>query len=128
MSIAITPRKHLITALLVPAIALTGITAEAFGGKADAQAQQQQQRPQREIPESTEERSSARLPPCPPGAAASPNCRAWNPPRRAESADSCECQITYQTINGQRVAVKDCYVLLPNNQVYYCENEHLVRR
>jgi hypothetical protein len=136
MTIAIATRKTLIAALFVPAIALTGVTAEAFVGKSDAQAQQLQRAPQRSvnrvpgIPGGGGNGPSAPpLRPCPPGTITHVvDCRPWTPPRRVASEDKCECHVKYQTINGQRVAVRDCYVLLPNDQVYYCENQRLMRR
>lgn len=129
MNAAIASRRTLIAALFVPAMALTGMTAEAVTGNSEAFAQvspPNQQRPP--VPESSNGATTPELPPCPPGAAPTPNCRPWNPPRRAESEEDCECQITYQTMNGQRVAVRDCYVLLPNDKVYYCEQGRLVER
>ena len=137
MTIAIATRKTLIAALFVPAIALTGVTAEAFVGKSDAQAQQLQRAPQRTVNRipgipggGGNGPSRVPLRPCPPGvtAAVDLNCRPWTPPRfTAASKEECTCHTTYTTINGRRVATKDCYVLLPDDTTYYCRNPSVVR-
>ena len=63
------------------------------------------------------------IPPCRPGAAASPNCRPWTPPTVVvESEEECQCQM--RRVNG--VMMKDCYVML-RNLVHYCKAGHLVR-
>lgn len=64
------------------------------------------------------------IPLCPPGTAPTPNCRAWTPPRTipvAKSEDDCSCTNRYITVNGLRVATRDCYVLLPSKRVHYCQ-------
>lgn len=69
-------------------------------------------------------RRLSKIPPCPPGAAVTPNCRPWTPPTRiVQSADECQCEM--RRVNG--VMMKDCYVML-RNLVHYCKAGHLIRR
>jgi len=134
MNTTLTHRNIFAAMVLVPAMALTGIMAESFAGQSAAFAQQQ----------SSSRGSSDNGPrgdksdfdpthaqrPCPPGATGAPgaNCEPWTPPRfTAKSEEECGCHVTFRTINGQRVAMKDCYVLLPNNKVHYCEADTVLR-
>jgi hypothetical protein len=59
---------------------------------------------------------------CPPGTtthACPPPPRRLPP--RVSSIEECSCHVTYHMVGGQRVAVKDCYVTLPNDKIAYCE-------
>lgn len=124
--------------VLVPTIALAGVVAEPFAGKSAAEAQVSTRAPNnrpganpKDDPDSDPVSRSRLLRPCPPGVTTivgGANCRPWTPPRfTAASKEDCSCHVTYKTINGQRVATKDCYVLLPTDEVYYCKNPSVIR-
>jgi hypothetical protein len=56
-----------------------------------------------------------------------PNCitHVCQPPRqmrRVASRESCECKINVIRSGGRTIQVKDCYVALPDNTVYFCKN------
>ncbi|MAZ16071.1 hypothetical protein [Oricola sp.] len=135
MNTTLTHRNIFAALVLVPAMALGGLVAEPIAGKSGAEAQQQsfQRSPDYSRPDrkdsSDEPRRGRTPPPCIPGTAsvAAIDCTPWTPPRfTASSKEDCECHIVYKTVNGQRVAEKDCYVLLPTNKVYYCQNPRAV--
>lgn len=135
MKTTLTHRNILAALVLVPAMALTGVMAESLAGQSAAFAQQQSagrgspdNGPRGDKGSGPETNRAQR--PCPIGVAAvaGGNCEPWTPPRfSAVSAEECGCHITYKTINGRRVAAKDCYVLLPNNKVHYCQNDTIIR-
>lgn len=124
--------------VIVPTIAMTGLVAEPFAGKSGAEAQQRQSQSLSRSPNfsgpsnnggSDEPRRPRTPPPCQPGTAAvaAIDCTPWTPPRfTAASEEECECHIVYKTVNGRRVPMKDCYVLLPTNKVHYCQNPRVV--
>lgn len=135
MNTTLTHRNIFAALVLVPALALTGVMAESFAGQSAAFAQQQSSG--RGSPDSGQRggkgsdpaSSNARIP-CPIGvtAVAGGNCEPWTPPRfTAKSEDDCGCHVTYSIVNGQRIATKDCYVLLPNNKVHYCQADTVIR-
>lgn len=65
-----------------------------------------------------------RTPPCPVGAAPTPNCRPWTPPTQVvQSADECRCEL--RRVNGR--LIKDCYVML-RDLVHYCNAGSLQRK
>lgn len=135
MTTTLTYRKRLATLFLVPAIAFAGVTAEAIGDMSGAQAQQQTRAPARIDPrpngggDGSDAPIIRRLRPCVPGVAvAAVPCRPWTPPTHtAASEEDCSCHVTYKTVNGQRIAAKDCFVLLPDKRVHYCENPRILR-
>ncbi|MFZ2100111.1 MAG: hypothetical protein WAU86_06055 [Oricola sp.] len=137
MTIAFATRKILITALFVPMIAMTAVSVEPFAGLSGAHAQQSPNNPAPTPPPPAgtpptgdfdgDGPYSSMIPPCVPGTPVTPNCRPWTPPRQVSSAEECECQIVYKTIGGKRVAIKDCYVLLPSQKVRYCDDNRLRR-
>lgn len=49
-------------------------------------------------------------------------CRTPRPVRRVVSRESCECKVNVIRSGGRTIQVKDCYVALPDNTVYYCKN------
>lgn len=132
MKLVLAHRNTLSAMLVVPALAAGAMMVTALGDFSPAQAQQQTQTPSRSDPDPGRGNGfhddpivRHQLPPCQPGTPAvlTHDCRPWTPPTHtASSTEDCECAITYKTINGRRVAVKDCYVLLPNNTVGYCMN------
>lgn len=121
--------------VLVPSIALAGIATEPFFGKSGAEAQQRTRSANQidRAPNRSEDDTPELVPldPCEPGTKGAPaelNCRPWTPPTHAASSkEDCSCELTYKMVNGQKVAVRDCYVLLPTNEVYYCPNPRVVR-
>ena len=120
--------------VIVPAIAMAGLVAEPFAGKSGAEAQQLTRSPNTVDRDGSNDSDDGPTrgrtpPPCTPGTAsvAAIDCTPWTPPRfTAASEDECECHIVYKTVNGRRVPMKDCYVLLPTNQVHYCQNPRTV--
>ena len=42
--------------------------------------------------------------------------------RKVVSRESCECKINVIRSGGRTIQVKDCYVSLPDNTIYYCKN------
>jgi len=132
MTIAFKIRKTLALAILIPGLAVTTIGAEVAAGLSSAEAQQLQQKTEKEPGNSISDKGpqQQKLPPCRPGTAsvAAIDCTPWTPPRRvASSKDDCSCELTYKMVGGQKVAVRDCYVLLPTNEVYYCPNPAIMR-
>lgn len=134
MKYAFTKRKILGAMLLVPALALSVVTMEGVSDLSDAKAQQLSRSPNSvdrgPNGDNSDGRNPGRTPrPCPPGTAtlAAIDCTPWTPPTHlASSKEDCSCHVTYKTVNGRRIATKDCYVLLPDNTVHYCQNPHLV--
>ncbi|MAS05677.1 MAG: hypothetical protein CL534_13485 [Ahrensia sp.] len=131
MNTTLTHRNIFAALVLVPAMALTGVMAESLAGQSAAFAQQtgRGQGPSDSGPrgEKGDIDFTRGLRPCPPGAPGS-NCEPWTPPRfTAKSEEECGCHVTYSTVNGQRIATKDCYVLLPNNKVHYCQADTTIR-
>lgn len=56
-----------------------------------------------------------------------PNCitHVCQPPRRMRrvaSRESCDCTINVIRSGGRTIQVKDCYVQLPDNTVFFCKN------
>ena len=132
MNTTLAHRNIFAALVLVPAMALTGVMAESFAGQSAAFAQQAGRGSSDNGPRGDKgDIDPTHAPrPCPPGVAAvaGGNCEPWTPPRfTAKSEEECGCHVTYSTINGQRVATKDCYVLLPNNKVHYCQADTVIR-
>ena len=132
MNTTLTHRNIFAALVLVPAMALTGVMAESFAGQSAAFAQQQSagRGSSDEGPRGDKSDINRAQRPCPIGvtAIAGGNCEPWTPPRfTAKSEEECGCHVTYSTVNGQRIATKDCYVLLPNNKVHYCQADTVIR-
>ena len=132
MKIALATRKTLIAALVVPMLAVTAVSVQSFTGMSDAHAQAAPGGPNgggrgtssKSDPDNDSGLLDAAASNCPPGTATHacpPPPRI--PPRRVSVGEECSCQVTYRMIGGQRVAVKDCYVTLPNDRVAYCEKK-----
>jgi hypothetical protein len=56
-----------------------------------------------------------------------PNCitHVCQPPRqmrKVASRDSCDCTVNVIRSGGRTIQVKDCYVQLPDNTVFFCKN------
>ena len=54
--------------------------------------------------------------------AVSKGCQPRRQLRKVVSRESCECKINVIRSGGRTIQVKDCYVALPDNTVYYCKN------
>lgn len=138
MKTALTHRNSFAALVFVPAIALAGVAAVSLGGMSAAEAQELSRvssNPGTNTPgiagpdlrgfNDDGGNNLVRRRPCEPGAVGvnATDCTPWTPPAvMATSEDECECKIVYNMVNGQRVATKDCYVLLPTHKVHYCTN------
>ena len=128
MNTVINTRRAMLAALIVPMLAVTTLSVATFAGASDAYAQQRGGNDRPGGPDGGDDPTHGDLPPCSLTAAPSPNCRPWTPPRQVSSADECECRVTWKVVGGKKIAIKDCYVTLPTQEVMYCENDHLIRR
>ncbi len=133
MNIALATRKTLIATLLVPMLAVTAVSVQSFAGMSDAHAQQtsapggpngggSRGSSSKSDPDNDSGLLDAAASNCPPGTTthACPPPPRHLPPR-VSSIEECSCHVTYHMVGGQRVAVKDCYVTLPNDKIAYCE-------